>query len=166
MDREHLFRNYAGKLFVYFSSWNGLSIEDREDLVQETLCRVLERLSAYNSAYAFSTWVYTIARNIAVDRMRKEKANVSDAFEVPDTLPAPLCFNPEAETERETEHKAVCAFLSDRDVTDREITFLRFGEDMSCRMIGHIIGIPVGTVKYRLFKMRADLKFFMRRWYE
>src|ERR1700728_3631988 len=89
---DHLIEKYQHRLLRYLLYLTGRR-ELAEDFFQETWIRVLERGHQFNDKYAFSTWLFAVARNLAIDHMRRKQPasldglmNNNDApFDVPAT---------------------------------------------------------------------------------
>jgi RNA polymerase sigma-70 factor (ECF subfamily) len=135
------------------------------DLVSEILLRALESLDSYNSRYAFSTWIYTLARNHTVDRIRREAASplrvVPGAEELPEGRDEHSPEILQMEKAGRQEVRRALRLLSD---ADRELVYLRFYEDMGYRQISGITGRPLGTVKYRMSEIRKILSRELEDW--
>src|SRR5450432_4029568 len=69
---DHLIEQYQHRLFRYLVHLTGRR-ELAEDLFQETWIRVLERGHQFNDKYAFGTWLFAVARNLAIDHMRRKQ---------------------------------------------------------------------------------------------
>ncbi len=143
--------------------------DELEDLVQEALTKALLHLNSYSEEYAFSTWLYRIATNHAIDYLRRRKLN---AFSI--SAP-PTTFSSKSEEEaREYEivdHSWVPEDLMLADEKTRlieeaieqlpenyrRIIKLRHGDDMEYEEIAKKLNIPMGTVKVHLHRARAAL---------
>ena len=68
---DHLIEQYQHRLLRYLVYLSG-NRELAEDLFQETWIRVMERGHQYDGRYEFSTWLYTVARNLTIDYLRKK----------------------------------------------------------------------------------------------
>src|ERR1700690_1330344 len=69
---DRLIEQYQHRLLRYLVYLTGRR-ELAEDLFQETWIRVLERGHQFNDKYAFSTWLFSVARNMAIDHMRRKQ---------------------------------------------------------------------------------------------
>src|SRR6202453_2508779 len=69
---DRLIEQYQHRLFRYLVHLTGRR-ELAEDLFQETWIRVLERGHQFNDKYAFGTWLFAVARNLAIDHMRRKQ---------------------------------------------------------------------------------------------
>jgi RNA polymerase sigma-70 factor (ECF subfamily) len=134
-----------------------------DDLVQETWLRVLERGHSYNGQSPFAPWLFTIARNLAFDAMRKRKGfsldssdrKEADHEELSPVSDAPSPFEEAARTE---DARHVAQSLESLDPIYREALVLRFQEDLSLQEIAAISGAPVSTVSSRIYRGLAALR--------
>jgi RNA polymerase sigma-70 factor (ECF subfamily) len=132
-----------------------------DDLVQETWLRVLERGSSYDGQSRFEPWLFRVARNIALDAMRKRQNLSLDSDDEDGRLPpspassAPSPFTLAARTE---EADRLAHSLQMLDPVHREALVLRFQEDLSLQEISAIVGAPVSTVASRIYRGLATLR--------
>jgi RNA polymerase sigma-70 factor (ECF subfamily) len=133
-----------------------------EDLFQQTFVRIIERIGQYNGRSSFEIWLFTVARNLAIDHLRRKQEaslDVSDDFSenlatrlasaAPDALDALL------EYERGVRLAAAVAELP---MIHREVLSLRFEEDMKLEEIAEVVAIPLSTVKSRLCRALQNLR--------
>lgn len=137
------------------------------DVVQETFIKVYRYKDNYNSVAKFSTWVYTIAGNLAkTEYKRKQRRNLfsisnygdeNKTFEIPDES-----FRPDVTVDSNMKSEIIQnALLKVRD-SYREAVILRDIQGLSYEEIAEIIGIEVGTVKSRINRGRAELQKFLK----
>ncbi len=127
-----------------------------EDLFQETWIRVLEKGHQYDGKSRFSTWLMTIAHNVAIDHLRKkvphsldEMRDTEDAVPFEPVSPDRSPFeNASASEDRERIQKA----LEEIPTIFREVLVLRFQEQLKLEEIAKLVGIPLATVKTRLYR--------------
>jgi len=133
-----------------------------EDLAQETWIRVLQRGSQYNGRQRFDPWLFAIARNLAIDYLRKKQKavptpslpNDRDAvLLLPSSGPSP--FEAAARSEDAIRLAGQLQMLSP---LYREALLLRFQEDLSLPEIAQILGAPVTTVTSRIYRGLAALR--------
>ena len=163
-DRE-LFADLVGRcqhrLVRYLLYLTGRR-EYAEDLAQETWIRVLQRGSQYNGRQRFDPWLFAIARNLAIDYLRKKRKAVQTAS-LPDdrdeillvSSSGPSPFEAAARSEdaiRLAGHLQILAPLY------REALLLRFQEDLSLAEIAQVLGAPVTTVTSRIYRGLAALR--------
>jgi RNA polymerase sigma-70 factor (ECF subfamily) len=136
--------------------------EYAEDLAQETWIRVLQRGSQYNERQRFDPWLFAIARNLAIDYLRKKGKGVQTAslpndrdamLLVPSSGPSP--FEAAARSEDAIRLAGQLQILSP---LYREALLLRFQEDLSLQEIAQVLGAPVTTVTSRIYRGLAALR--------
>ncbi len=145
--------------------------ETAEDLLQEAFMRVIKGAEAYKRQAKFTTWLYTIARNLCVDQTRRRKHRKHASLDQPmdsgddsgtlmDVLPGSEMASDRATANKrlhETMHRAIGA-LSDEQ---REVFLMREFLDMPFKQIADVVGVPENTVKsrmrYALEKLRLEL---------
>jgi RNA polymerase sigma-70 factor (ECF subfamily) len=139
--------------------------EETEDLVQETFIKAFHSLDSYNDQYAFSTWLYKIAFNNCIDSIRKRKLRtfsidqtiVLKEGEVRHQIPAESP-GPEGKLLFLERKKLIQKAVNSLPERYRRVIILRHQEDRSYDEISEILGIPLGTVKARIFRAREMLK--------
>ena len=136
--------------------------EYAEDLAQETWVRVLQRGSQYNGRQRFDPWLFAIARNLAIDYLRKKRKAVQTAS-LPDdrdeillvSSSGPSPFEAAARSEDAIRLAGQLQILSP---LYREALLLRFQEDLSLAEIAQVLGAPVTTVTSRIYRGLAALR--------
>ncbi len=145
------------------------SADEAEDLVQEAFMKAFSSLMNFNYEYAFSTWLFKIASNNCIDHLRKKKLQTFsiDApvtykddeyhFEIPD-----LTYYPDKELIRRERSDLIKTAIDDLPERYREVILLRHTEELSYEEISDMLGVPIGTVKARLFRAREMLNQFLK----
>ena len=133
-----------------------------EDLAQETWIRVLQRGSQYNGRQRFDLWLFAIARNLAIDHLRKERKAVQ-AASLPDDRDEILLVSSSGPSPFEAAARSEDAIrlagqLQILPPLYREALLLRFQEDMSLAEIAQVLGAPVTTVTSRIYRGLAALR--------
>jgi RNA polymerase sigma-70 factor (ECF subfamily) len=163
---DHLIEKYQHRLLRYLVSLTGHR-ELAEDFFQETWIRVLERGRQYDSRHEFSTWLFTIARNLAIDHMRRKQPTSLEAlsenddaapFEIPVTG-QPTAFDVTVQREQ---NEQISAGMEQIVPEYREALVLRFQEGMSLDEIARVTGAPLGTVKSRIYRGLSALEPLMK----
>lgn len=163
---EELVRRYHRPLAVYIYKMIG-DYEAALDITQEVFLKVHNSISQYSSAYKFSTWLYRIAHNAAIDYLRRnqntEKSFDGEESEVGWIQPKANNLSPEAESEVKEWLSEIQTVIRHLPVNYRELIILRHGKDLSYEEIVEITGLPLGTVKNRLFRAREMLREMLAR---
>lgn len=161
-DREafkDLFNFYAPRIKSVLMR-GGAAGEIAEDLAQETLIAVWRKADSYDPQRAtVSAWIFTIARNLRVDRFRKDqRAQLHQVYELilpAETDPPDVPFEI---VERESRMRAALDGLPEDQVRVVELSFF---EGNAHGDIARKLGIPLGTVKSRLRLAMARLRGFL-----
>jgi RNA polymerase sigma-70 factor, ECF subfamily len=159
---QALVEQYQYRLVRYFIYLMGRR-DGVDDLVQETWLRVLERGSSYDGRSRFEPWLFTIARNLAIDQMRKRQtfsldSNDDKEWEPAPTSPASDAPSPFALAARTEDAERLAHSLQTLDSVYREALVLRFQEDLSLQEISTVVGAPVSTVSSRIHRGLATLR--------
>lgn len=133
------------------------------DVTQEVFIKVYNSLTRYSSEYKFSTWLYRIAHNAAIDYMRRnsvnqrslEAENADGTYQLQIESPQP---NPEQERERSEWRREIETVVKCLPQVYRELILLRHGQDLSYDEIAEVTNLPLGTVKNRLFRAREMMR--------
>lgn len=145
-----IFGFYAPRLKAFMMR-SGMTAPVAEEIVQETMLLVWRKASYFDPRRAgVSTWIYTIARNVRIDRLRREgrPLSVAASFDPSDEPEAPV--SGEAAmlvSEREERVRAALSFLS---AEQAEIIRLSYFSDKTQTDIANELDIPLGTVKSRV----------------
>ena len=157
-DREAfagLFQWFAPRVKRYMQRL-GADPDTAEDLAQETLVQVWRKAAQYDPARPPSAWVFTVARNLRIDRLRRQRM-----FEVELTEEA------DAEDEFGDGHERTLDRLDARRLTDLvgalpaeqiQVVRLAYFEGLSHAEVGRALDVPLGTVKSRLRLALAKLR--------
>ncbi len=150
-DREAfaaLFDHFAPRV-KSFMMRKGASSEQAEDLVQETMIAVWSKAALYVAERgSVATWIFTIARNLRIDRLRREKSNQFtdlDDYDAPSDAPGQ-----DEALHRLQEDSAVAQALAQIPSEQRELLILSYVEDLPQSEIAARLQIPLGTVKSRM----------------
>ena len=152
---DRLIEQYQHRLLRYLVYLSG-NRELAEDLFQETWIRVLERGHQYDGKHEFSTWLYTVARNLTIDYLRKKSPMSLDGLmEDEDHAPLePADTRPMAweVVQQHEQAERISAALVSIPAEYRETVMLRFQEGLALDEIATVTGAPLGTVKSRLYR--------------
>ncbi len=159
---DRLIDTYQHRLMRYLTFLTGKR-ETAEDLCQETWMRVLMRGAQYNGKARFDTWLFTIARNLAIDLSRKRTMASLDELQDPgnDERPFEIAIDGPSPFEHfcsREDAAEVTAVLLELHASYREVLVLRFHEDLALEEIAAVTRAPLSTVKSRLYRGLAALK--------
>ena len=153
---DHLIDKYQHRLLRYLLYLTGRR-EMAEDFFQETWIRVLERGSQYDGRHEFSTWLFTIARNLVIDDLRRKRPASLDSLadeDAPAPFDLPATGQPSAfdATVQREQNEQISGGMQHISAEYRESLLLRFQEGMSLEEIATVTGAPLGTVKSRIYR--------------
>jgi RNA polymerase sigma-70 factor (ECF subfamily) len=141
------------------------SDEDAHDLAQEAFLRVFRNLSGFDFQHGFTTWLYRIVTNLAIDLLRKRRTALSTTRTDPDEgdfdLPDMHVERPSEGLERAELAQDVRACLAALAPHFQSVLMLREMEGLPCNEIAHIVGATHVTVRWRLHRGR---KLFQEEW--
>ncbi len=125
------------------------------DVVQETFIRTYQNLRGFNPAYKFSSWIYRIAHNQAMNAVKKFRHHDGDIDELPDTAyDAALDASFDAALLRG--HVQQC--LDELDPKYRAVVHLIYFEHMKYDEVSDILHVPTSTVGVWLSRAKTRLK--------
>jgi len=141
------------------------SRQEAEDVVQEAFLRVYRNLDRYDAGMKFSTWIYRIATNLCIDRLRKRKATYSldaesteheglDGYAV---IPSDD-RTPESEMLLSETQRIVRQAIDTLPAKYKSVMVLRYLHDLPLQEIGEVLDMPVTTVKTRVHRGREYLR--------
>lgn len=159
---EELVRRYQRPIAAYVYRMVG-DYEAALDLTQEVFIKIYNSLRRYRPEFKFSTWIYKIAHNSAVDYLRRygtrEQSLTNEADGEQYEMPVESRrLSPEQESERAERREEIEQVVRALPATYRELVLLRHSHDMSYDEIAQITGLPLGTVKNRLFRAREVMR--------
>ena len=146
--------------------------EMAEDLLQETFLRVWRKRGDFKHIASFSTWIYTIAGNLARSEWRRRKRwrmlrlGPGETEDDPDIeLPDPKA-EPDTKVENELAVRALAEAVQKLPERYRQVVILRDMQGMTYEEIAGIVRVPVGTVKSRLNRGRLMIQDMIGEWHE
>lgn len=159
---EELVRRYQRPISAYVYRMVG-DYDAALDLTQEIFIKVYGSLARYRSEFKFSTWIYKIAHNCAIDHLRRHNGREQsllagvegDSYELP--LESGR-LSPEQESERKERRLEIESVVRALPAAYRELIILRHSQDLTYEEIVEVTGLPLGTVKNRLFRARDMMR--------
>lgn len=142
---------------------------EAEDMAQEAFIRAYINIASFNINLKFSTWLYRIATNLCIDRIRKKKpdyyldAEVSgtDGLTMYSQVAADTAL-PEDEVESIELQESIQREISKLPEKYRSVIVLKYIEELSLNEISEILDMPLGTVKTRIHRGREALRHQLR----
>jgi RNA polymerase sigma-70 factor (ECF subfamily) len=139
----------------------GMDAATADELAQETMLRVWQKSALFDSGKASATtWIFAIARNLRIDRIRRDSRPEPDPND-PTFLPPPE-LSAEEHVDARKRQEAVRASLADLPDDQRQAVHLSFVEGLSHQEIAERLHIPLGTVKSRLRLSFDKLRTMLR----
>jgi len=137
------------------------------DVVQETMIKVYRYKDTYSSVAKFSTWIYTIAGNLARTEYRRQRRrnifSINDYGEDHSTYDLPdESSRPDVITDSGIKDEIIQKALLKVKETYREAVVLRDIQGLSYEEISEILGVNEGTVKSRINRGRAQLQELLK----
>lgn len=163
---EILVKKYKNPLTNFVYRFLG-DYEACTDVVQETMIKFYTNKDSYKSVAKFSTWIYTIAGNLArTEYQRKRRRQIfsinsygeeKENYEIPDER-----YRPDVITDSGIKDKIIQNALLKISAAYREAVILRDIQELSYEEIAEIMKIEVGTVKSRINRGRAQLQKLLK----
>lgn len=157
---------YGGRIYNYLLRMVG-DANEAEDLAQEVFVRAWEALPHFRGGGAFSTWLYRIATNLAIDAVRRRKRrpaveSLDEAVDVDDGQVERQVADPGRPLEdrlaaRELQ-RAVWEAIAKLPPKLRAVLLMYDFEQLTYQQIAAVLRVPMGTVKSRLFSARQQLR--------
>ena len=162
---SELIVRYQNRLYRYLLRMVRQSAE-AEDLFQQTWLRVVEKIRSFDASRNFDAWLFTLARNLAIDHLRRVRpqsldepladngycATIADRIPCKDHTP----FDHALAAQRRTEISEAVAGLP---IMYREVLTLRFEDGMKIEEIAKVTAVPISTVKSRLRRSLEQLRY-------
>ncbi|MFD0051797.1 RNA polymerase sigma factor SigW [Actinomycetes bacterium NPDC127524] len=138
---------------------------EAEDMAQEAFLRAYINIRSFHIQMKFSTWLYRIATNLCIDRIRKKKPDYFLDAEIAGTEGLDLysqiaseISNPEEEIESMELQNTIQEEILKLPEKYRSAIVLKYIEELSLKEISEILDLPVGTVKTRIHRGREALR--------
>ena len=135
----------------------GLSPADAEEAAQNAFLAAWRGLPSFRGEAKFSTWLYRLASNAAVDMLRREK-KYENQWDIEDLQRPDAAPSPQEQLERQDTRQAVRAAMAALPAEFRQVLVLRYLQEMSYQEIAQALALPEGTVKSRINRAKGQLK--------
>ena len=163
-----LIGRYETKLLRYLRRSFGVLDEDGEDILQNAFIKAYQHINDYDSTLPFSSWMYRITRNEAIDLFRKRKVKIvpletddEDSANLADIL----CSDADVERDvsRVIERERILGAMGKMKERHRTVLVLRYLEEREYSEISDILQIPMGTVATLIARAKKELKGLLPR---
>lgn len=160
---EAVYNEFYSPIFRYLTRYIGAS--EAEDLTQDVFFRINKALHTFNHQSKLSTWIYRIATNAAIDKMRGSRNGLEKSeciMEVEKTAQEPSLACHSHSTEdylvRKEMFECINGYISVLPENYQSVLVLCDLEGMKNSEVAEILGLSISTVKARLHRGRAKLK--------
>lgn len=169
---ERLYQHYHRGLYGYMLAMLR-SPQAAEDLTQDIFVKLFRQIGSYRFQSPFNHWLFRLAKNLAIDHIRREKvrstrsldAHDEDNHSMHERLPGKEA-TPAAHTLKKERSEHVRRAVESLPESFREVVIMREWEDLAYEEIGQRLDLSVGTVKSRLFRARSLLIKKLKGWDE
>ena len=135
-----------------------------DDLFQEVFLKLVRNPAAYSEREKFKSWLFTVARNAAMDYFRRANSRRAEPLEGEDGRPGALDSavssepGPHEVLEKKALDEKICRALGRLSPDQREVFYLRHYSDLSFKEIAAMLGVPIGTALARMSRAAAMLR--------
>ena len=161
-----LVNRYRDKILNFIFNYIG-DFEISEDITQDTMIKLYHKKHYYKEIAKFSTWLYTIAKNLANTELRKKKQRKTTIlshiskddkpYDIPSNSPGT-----HQEIESEITRKIIKNAIDQLTDKFKTVILLRDIQELSYEDISSIVGVPIGTIKSRINRARLQLQIELK----
>ena len=157
---ELLYHRYRRQLYGFLNNLIGNDSGEVDEVFEETWLRVIDKLPQYRDEGRFSAWLFRMARNIFIDRWRRNRLLTAvDPEEFPETI-APPGSSPTRELDLNELSSVIGAAVSRLPEEQREVFLLR-QQDLAFEEIAEVQGCSINTVLSRMQYALKNLRKFI-----
>jgi len=153
---------YGWRLFRLAATLLGGDLESAEDIVQETMVRIVRHIKSFDCETAFWNWLAAIVRNLVLDQKRSRFRFQQFLQRRGFWLVSPPAQNPGAEDPKEVEIHLLEIALMQLDPPNALLLRRKYQEGLSLKDLAQIEGLTVEAIESRLARARAKLKNLMQ----
>lgn len=163
-DFALIIEKYEKKLLRYLSYFAGADRAQAEDILQETMIKVYRNLNGFNQTMSFSSWIYRIAHNEALNYLRKNKKQASVSLDSEDEENVSLLkvLASDEDIPADVAQKEIAGKV--REILNllkedyRELLVLRFLQDYDYQEISEMLKKPIGTIGVMIARAKEDFR--------
>ncbi|MCI9366334.1 MAG: sigma-70 family RNA polymerase sigma factor [Clostridia bacterium] len=153
VDMEELYNEYFKMVYKYLICLTHNN-EIAEDLTQETFCKAIYRINTFKQDCKISTWLCTIAKNLWIDELKKNKkldlANIDNLIDKQ--------FNLEEDFFREQDKRELYKKINELDELTKRIFYLKLVENLTFKEIGDIMGKNEVWARVKFYRAKLKIK--------
>jgi len=156
-----LMERYESRLLVYIKRISSVTIEEAEDILQDSFLKAYQNLNNFDQKLTFSSWMYRIVHNETISSWRKNKARPQgNVAHVDDEFLERIVDSQDiqADIDKDILKKTVADIMTDMDDKYREILVLKYIEDKSYEEISDILKKPPGTVATHISRAKKQFQ--------
>lgn len=166
LDYTEIYKTYSPKILRYLNST--FSIEDSEDLLQEIFIKILNSLSSFRHESSINTWIYKIATNAIIDRLKNKKYAF---YKVQSDIESnsihynnnQFAITLDKHIEKKEMYDCIRQFISELTEKNKVVFVLSQNEGLPNSEIADILKISIDSVKIRLHRARELLKVSLQK---
>jgi RNA polymerase sigma-70 factor, ECF subfamily len=152
---NELYSRYHKRLLYYFYRMLGNSSEKAGDFLQDIFMKIIERPELFDPSRRFCTWLFSVAHNMCKNEYRRLSVR---SIVIRDEDMDHYTEDPEMHgEERQWAADEIFREINELGETEKTAFLLYYREDFSLREIGHVLNLPEGTVKSKLFYTRKRI---------
>ncbi len=158
---DTLVERYYRKVYGYF--YRNIGNEElASEYTQEVFLKVFSKIKTFNFNYKFSTWIFSISHNYLIDTFRKKKNrsftdSSSDGLYYDERYNSGESLSLEDEIIKNEYEKKLWKAVSELPGDYKELIIMRYVDELKYEEMAHILNIPLGTLKNKLFRAKAKL---------
>lgn len=158
---SELIRKHKSALLLFISQYVKVE-QDAEDICQESFKKAFINLSSYDTTYSFNTWLFTIARNTAIDHTRRQNdsspADSGDESDNPRPEIPDQVLSPEDAMISSQSYDSLINAIENLPDIYRDVARLRFIDEYAYEEIAKTLNLPINTVRTRLHRAKNLLR--------
>jgi len=166
MDFDRAYRMYSRRVYSKCLHMVGNEAE-AEDLTQEVFLQLFRKMDSFRGESAFTTWLYRIAVNVVLMRLRRKSLNTTSLEEVIEVREGVISLAQVLGTQDRALATALDRLNLERAVSQmpagyKQVFLMHYVEGYGHREIARMLGLSIGTSKSQLYKARVRLRQLLR----